>query len=426
MPRSGAGVYTVPAGINPVITGTVIQDTWANPTLTDVAQGITDSLDRSGRGDMLAALKLFSGTQALPGISFAAEPSSGLYRVSAGVLGVSILNADIARFASGIALALGSNSLPAYSFLGDLNTGMWSPGADILAWSTGGAERARLDAAGHFLPGATTSYDLGSTASRWNSLFSVAADFNGLVTFGGATPPVVNTANGVAARYVMVQQSQRQWSIGLPVSGQNWTLRDDSGGSDKISVATSGDVTFSGALSGITSLAIGGAFTGATTGAFSGAVLMAGLTASTGAFSGAVTASDLDLTNNVVAGGGFNSDNVTFGTYTPTLFNVGNIDSSTAYLCHWMRVGNEVHVSGAVDIDPTAAAGTLLGISLPVASALTAAEQLIGTSMRASAAVANPGWILADAANDRATLTFVAGYTSPALTHVFNFSYRVL
>ena len=46
-----------------------------------------------------------------------------------------------------------------------------------------------------------------------------------------------------------------------------------------------------------------------------------------------------------------------------------------------MRVGDVVTVSGQFDIDPTTpAVATLLGISLPIASAFTTAYQLGGTA----------------------------------------------
>ena len=50
MPRSASGAYTLPAG-NPVLTGTVISSGgWGNPTLSDLAAEMTDSLSRSGQG----------------------------------------------------------------------------------------------------------------------------------------------------------------------------------------------------------------------------------------------------------------------------------------------------------------------------------------------------------------------------------------
>jgi hypothetical protein len=43
MPRDGSGNYALPAG-NPVVTATTISSSWANTTLSDIAQALTDSV----------------------------------------------------------------------------------------------------------------------------------------------------------------------------------------------------------------------------------------------------------------------------------------------------------------------------------------------------------------------------------------------
>jgi hypothetical protein len=79
MPRNSSGNFILPVG-NPVIPDTLIEAQWANVTMDDLAQGLTDSLDRQGRGGMLAAFKLADGTQTQPGLGFLSEPSLGLHR----------------------------------------------------------------------------------------------------------------------------------------------------------------------------------------------------------------------------------------------------------------------------------------------------------------------------------------------------------
>lgn len=113
------------------------------------------------------------------------------------------------------------------------------------------------------------------------------------------------------------------------------------------------------------------------------------------------------------------------GTYTPTLFNVANLDASTAYSCQYMRVGIVVTVSGRVDIDPTlAATSTQLGISLPIASNFANANECAGTAF-ASGIAGQGAAILADTANDRAQLRYVSGdVTNQAM--YFQFSYRII
>lgn len=49
MPRNGSGVYTLPPGINPVVTQTLITSNWANTTMSDLATAITQSLARDGQ-----------------------------------------------------------------------------------------------------------------------------------------------------------------------------------------------------------------------------------------------------------------------------------------------------------------------------------------------------------------------------------------
>jgi len=57
MPRNSQGVMSLPAG-NPVVPGTLIESTWANPTMTDLANEITQSLPRNGSAGMTGPLIL--------------------------------------------------------------------------------------------------------------------------------------------------------------------------------------------------------------------------------------------------------------------------------------------------------------------------------------------------------------------------------
>lgn len=78
MPRDASGNYTLPAS-NPVITGTVIESNWANTTMPDLGNEITDSLSRNGEGGMLAPLKNVNGTALLPAWTFNNDVQSGMY-----------------------------------------------------------------------------------------------------------------------------------------------------------------------------------------------------------------------------------------------------------------------------------------------------------------------------------------------------------
>lgn len=118
------------------------------------------------------------------------------------------------------------------------------------------------------------------------------------------------------------------------------------------------------------------------------------------------------------------STNLASGTYTPTLTNTTNVAASTAYINNYMRVGSSVTVSGHVDIDPTTTGSTVLGMSLPVASAFGTVDQLGGVA--ASSGVAGIAIaILANATNDRATFQYIAVDTTNQ-TFYFTFTYTVL
>lgn len=57
MPRNASGVMVLPVG-NPVIPGTLIDSSWANPTMADLANEITRSLPRDGAAGMTGPLML--------------------------------------------------------------------------------------------------------------------------------------------------------------------------------------------------------------------------------------------------------------------------------------------------------------------------------------------------------------------------------
>lgn len=99
MPRNGSGVYTLPGG-NPVVPGTVIEATWANDTLEDIANELTNSLSRTGAGGMLAPFRIANGTVSAPGISFLNETNTGLYRSGSGSTWMSVLGVNTVQFST--------------------------------------------------------------------------------------------------------------------------------------------------------------------------------------------------------------------------------------------------------------------------------------------------------------------------------------
>ena len=97
MPRDSAGNYTLPAG-NPVSSGEVISATWANTTMSDLGDSIAASLDRYGRGGMLAPFAFSDGTVTAPGAAWSNEPTSGFYRSSYGDIRITVTGVDRQRW----------------------------------------------------------------------------------------------------------------------------------------------------------------------------------------------------------------------------------------------------------------------------------------------------------------------------------------
>ena len=85
MPRNAQGQYFLPDG-NPVIPGELIKAEWANSTMDDLANALTNSLDRTGAGGMTGPLKAASGTQQRPGVTFLEDNTTGLFKESQGTV----------------------------------------------------------------------------------------------------------------------------------------------------------------------------------------------------------------------------------------------------------------------------------------------------------------------------------------------------
>lgn len=112
------------------------------------------------------------------------------------------------------------------------------------------------------------------------------------------------------------------------------------------------------------------------------------------------------------------------GTYTPTVTNGTNVAATTAYSCQYMRVGSVVTVSGKIDIDATATGALLVGLSLPITSAI-ANDNEIGGTISSGGSQNLDGAIRGDATNDRAEITMDVP-SSASFSYYFTFTYRIL
>jgi hypothetical protein len=121
---------------------------------------------------------------------------------------------------------------------------------------------------------------------------------------------------------------------------------------------------------------------------------------------------------------GISALNLASGTYTPTATTVTNLDSATAFLCQYLRVGSVVTVSGRVDVDPTAATTlSTVALSLPIASNFGGTQDACGVAYSTTAV--QGGAIASDSANDRVNLWFTSIGTA-SVDLFFTFTYRVI
>jgi hypothetical protein len=196
MSRNGSGTYTLPAG-NPVVTGTTITSSWANTTMQNIADALTQSVASDGQTPMSGALNMATskiinvGTPTLStdavtkayadaligagGVGvFSSLTDTGLtatrvtYATTGGLLtdsanmtfnGTTLTAGGLTTTgatstgtlsASGVAtFSAGTVSLPAITTTGDTNTGIYFPAADTIAFTEGGVESMRIDSSGN-------------------------------------------------------------------------------------------------------------------------------------------------------------------------------------------------------------------------------------------------------------------------------------
>lgn len=193
--RNSSGTYSLPSG-NPVVSGTSISSTWANNTLGDLSSEITNSLDRQGRGGMLAPFRVPNGSSSAPTLSFTNETGSGWYRAALGDVRLTIGGTDKftvtstgATFANGVTapsatisgalsastatvsgatltVSTGDVTLPKSGdqTINKSGGGLWLGTSDFnsLTFKTNGAAAAFIDPAGSMSMQSHVIYDLGT------------------------------------------------------------------------------------------------------------------------------------------------------------------------------------------------------------------------------------------------------------------------
>lgn len=422
MPRNSLGVYTLPAG-NPVVTNTPISSAgWGNPTMTDLGSEITNSLDRSGRGGMTAPLLGTDGIVNLPAFSFTAEPTTGMWRKSAGVLAFSVLGAELLEI-NALNFGLGSPP-PAWSLGNSLSLG---PAGGL--GLSGSAANARLTA-NTFFNGTNWVRTTAAETANYTQTAGVHVWFSDVTGALGSTYTPTERMRMDAAGNFSVGALAPAWAL----AGSNVITVGPSGGGafegQAGGMRITGNTFFNGAnwvrtlaAEATIYLQLAGAhiwYNSATGGAGSTYTpTEIGRWSSTGAFFGTA------LHNNPTALTGTVNQYVGSGTYTPTLTNGTNVAASTSAVCQYLRVGNVVTVSGVVAITLTASGvASRMTFSLPIPSTFAAATNGGGNLFSVSSVLSSHFGGFSGVGTTM-QLDFAGGTTSSQQC-AFHFTYLVL
>lgn len=442
MPRDISGNYTLPSGINPVVSGTLIDVDWANPTLDDVALQLNNVVTRDGLLGPLAPIGFPAGTQLLPSITFAADTdtgiyngfannlnftaggtlglllsatgvraylplrlpdgtvadpavtvgaSSGFYLEGASDIGVSVGDTIRAAFNSGgLDLLAGSAASPSLSFLTDTNSGMFSGGADIVDFTTGGVGKGGFGATPGFYVGDRDT-DAGSSGV---GLYVRPRLVSALVTQYGA---LVNTMfSSAATTAVYAGYINPRFESGAYTSNSVGLMRlaNPTLGGGGHAITTLRGLHVEDLTSGTNNQGI---YLGVTAGANKYAIYSPGDAESYFA-------------------GNLEAANVLSGTHTPVVSSTTNVSASTPGVAQWMRVGDVVTMSGPIDIDPTLASTlTILHLTLPFASDFTSTAQCAGVIANNGVnAIRQAGIIYCNTTNNLARIEFTTAAADTA------------
>lgn len=222
MPRNGSGTYSLPAG-NPVVTLTTISSAWANSTLSDIATALTQSVAANGVTPLTGPLRLVDGGVANPGLSFVTENTSGIYRIGAGQIGISITGTKHFAFtATQLQIPDGVVGGPGLSFISEPTSGLFRSAAGSLGLVTLGTRALGLNSNGISVPdgsAAAPSYGF-QTDGRYGMYYS-----SGFINF---------TTLGIQR---MTIDSNGSMVIAQPSSGTALTLQTVNG---RIAIAAGG------------------------------------------------------------------------------------------------------------------------------------------------------------------------------------------
>lgn len=225
MSRNGSGTYTLPAG-NPVVTGTSIASTWANTTMTDLANALTDSLAADGQTTMTGNLKM--GANKITGLADGTLTTDG---VSKGQMDTAIATGTASKQAEitavGILKGAGAGSISAatagtdYAGISNVQTFTAGQRGEVTALTSGSTVNTNLADSNNFSVTLDTNATLANPTNivaGQSGAITITQDATGSRTlaygsywkFTGATAPTLTTtADAVDVLVYYVESSTR-------------------------------------------------------------------------------------------------------------------------------------------------------------------------------------------------------------------------
>jgi hypothetical protein len=219
MPRNSSGTYTLPIGaFSP---NTLIKSSDHNSNYSDIATALTQSVATTGVSTMTGALKAAAGSVGAPSITFAGDPTSGLFLAGTHQIGFATNGTQVATF----------NNDQSVSWAG------------AASWSGAVTYSGALTINGAVTLNATSySFGAGAAAAWWAGIASnfsieVAFDGGGSAIAGNTFAFVEVPCNCTVKRITML--GDQSGSAGVWVGTNTFSGFAGSGGFSNISSASS-------------------------------------------------------------------------------------------------------------------------------------------------------------------------------------------
>jgi hypothetical protein len=280
MSRNGSGVYSLPAG-NPVVTGTTISSTWANNTMSDLANALTGSVASDGQTAMTGNLQM--GNNKITGLANGSNAQdavtySQLTGLAPATSGSSVLAGNGSGGFTNVSLATGL-TYSGGTLTADINTLLPSQSGksgyvlttdgSVTSWGTAGGSGTVTSVA---VSGGTTGLTTSGGPVTSSGTITIAGTL--AVTAGGTGS---TTADGALTNLLPAQTSQSGKFLTTNGSTTSWASAGTgtvtsvalSAGTTGLSVSGS-PITTSGTMTLSGTLAVANGGTGVTTSTGSG------------------------------------------------------------------------------------------------------------------------------------------------------------